>query len=319
VQQTRGSSQQQAGRGRPVWFAPLVRSSQGDAVAAAALVVFWSSGFVGAALGTRYAAPDTLLAWRFVAVALLLVALAAVRRPRYDRRGLLRHGVLGLLCQCLYLGGVFSGVALGVPAGTTALIAAGQPLLVAVAAGPVLGERPPARQWVGLAVGLAGVAVVVSGDAGAGSAPAWAYLLPVVGMLGLASGTVLQRRWRPRETLLASITVQAVVAAACFVAAAAVAGRLRPPAEAGFWWAVAWLVVLSTAGGYGTYLLVLRRSGATRVSTLLYLTPPATMVWAWLMFGERPGPLVVPGGLLCAAGVALVLVRPRAGLQHPAG
>jgi drug/metabolite transporter (DMT)-like permease len=66
-------------------------------------------------------------------------------------------------------------------------------------------------------------------------------------------------------------------------------------------------VVLSSFGGYGAYLLVLRRSGAVRVSTLLYLTPPATMLWAYLMFGEVPGPLVVPGVAVCAVGVALAL------------
>ncbi|WP_219414549.1 DMT family transporter [Pseudonocardia nigra] len=288
-----------------------MRSTRSDALGAAALVVFWSSGFVGAELGTRYAAADTLLAWRYVVVAVPLVALAVACRTRYDGRALGRHGTLGLLCQCVYLSGVFGGVELGVPAGTTALIAAAQPLLVAAVAGPLLGERPTVRQWWGLAIGLTGVGVVVSGDIGSGGAPAWAYLLPVGGVLALSAGTVLQRRWRPAETLLASLTVQTTVACVFFLAAAAAAGRLQPPAGAGFWWAVAWLVILSTAGGYGTYLLMLRRVGATRVSTLLYLTPPATMVWAWLMFAETPGPLAVPGGLVCALGVALVLVGPR--------
>jgi drug/metabolite transporter (DMT)-like permease len=67
------------------------------------------------------------------------------------------------------------------------------------------------------------------------------------------------------------------------------------------------VVVLSSFGGYGTYLLVLRRSGAVRVSTLLYLTPPTTMLWTFGMFGEVPGPLAVPGVALCAVGVALAL------------
>jgi drug/metabolite transporter (DMT)-like permease len=139
------------------------------------------------------------------------------------------------------------------------------------------------------------------------------FLLPVGGMAALASGTLLERRLRPAESPLGSLTAQTVFAAVFFVAVAAAGGRLQPPADPGFWWAVAWVVVLSSFGGYGMYLLVLRRSGAVRVSTLLYLTPPTTMTWAFLMFGEVPGPLMLPGAVLCAVGVALALRerRPR--------
>jgi len=275
--------------------------------AGTALVVLWSSGFIGAELGTRYAPADTLLAWRYVVAAALLGGLAVVLDTRLGPRALVRHGALGLLIQCLYLGGVVTGVALGVPAGTTALIAAVQPLLVAAAAGPLLGERTGARGRVGLALGLVGVGLVVAGDLGSGGAPWWAFLLPVGGMIALSAGTLLERWWRPSETPLTSLTVQTVVAAGFFVALASAGGRLAPPADPGFWWAVAWVVLLSSFGGYGAYLLVLRRSGAVRVSTLLYLTPPATMLWAYAMFGEAPGPLALPGVAICAAGVALAL------------
>ena len=272
-----------------------------------ALVVLWSSGFVGAELGTRYAPADTLLAWRYIVAAAALAGLAVVLDTRLGPRALLRQGTLGLLCQCLYLGGVVTGVGLGVPAGTTALIASVQPLLVAAVAGPVLGERTGPRGRVGLALGLGGVGLVVAGDLGLGGAPWWAFLLPVGGMAALATGTLLERRWRPAESPLESLTVQTVLAAGVFVAVAGAGGNLAPPADPGFWWAVGWVVVLASFGGYGAYLLVLRRSGAVRVSTLLYLTPPTTMLWAFLMFGEVPGVLAVPGVALCAVGVALAL------------
>jgi drug/metabolite transporter (DMT)-like permease len=289
-----------------------------DAAAGAALVVMWSSGFVGAELGTRYASPDTLLAWRYVVAAGALAALAVVLGTRLGPRALLRQGVLGLLSQFLYLGGVVTGVALGVPAGTSALIAALQPLLVAAAAGPLLGERTGPRQRVGLGLGLAGVSLVVAGDVGLDGAPWWAYLLPLGGMAALSAGTLLERRLRPAESPLQALTAQTVVTAGFFVAVAAAGGRLSPPAEPAFWWAVVWVVVLSTFGGYGAYLVVLRRSGAVRVSTLLYLTPPTTMLWALLMFGELPGPLALPGIALCAVGVALVLRPDRAAPAVPA-
>jgi drug/metabolite transporter (DMT)-like permease len=282
-----------------------------DLLAATALVVMWSSGFIGAALGTSAAAADTLLAWRYLAAATVLGALMAVRRPRLPRGALARQGGIGLLVQVGYLGGVVSGVGLGVPAGTAALVAALQPLVVAAAAGPLLGERTDRRQTVGLLAGLAGVALVVSGDLSLGTAPWWAYLLPLAGMAALSGGTLLERRVAPRESLLDSLTLQTLAATAVFAAETVVAGRFTPPADPTFWWAVAWTVVLSTFGGYGSYLLVLRRGGANRVSTLLYLTPPTTMLWAFWMFGERPGALAFVGVAVCAAGVYAVLAPSR--------
>jgi drug/metabolite transporter (DMT)-like permease len=283
-----------------------------DLLLAGAFVVFWSSGFVGAELGTSYAAADTLLAWRYAIAAILLWIAVGVRRVAVPPGAPARQVVLGLLNQVLYLGGAVTGVALGVPAGTVALIAALQPLVVAAAAGPVLGQHTTRRQRVGLLVGLAGVALVVAGDIGPGTAPWWAFLLPLGGMLMLSTGTLVERRLRPPESPLVSMALQATAAAAAFATTAALTGRLAPPVEPGFWLAVAWVVVLSSFGGYGTYLVVLRRSGPMRVSTLLYLTPPTTMLWTFAMFGDVPGLLAAPGIALTAVGVWLALRAPAA-------
>lgn len=286
-----------------------MRGRRIDAMAAAVLVVCWSSGFVGAVLGTRAAPVDTVLAWRSLVSALVLGSWALLRGLRVPLRALLRQGGLGLLVQVLYLGGVFAAAGAGVPAGTSALIAALQPMVVAAVAGPLLGERTSRRQRTGLLVATAGVALVVAVDLGGGQAAAWAYLLPVGALAALAAGTVLERRWRPTESLVTSLALQSAVAALVFCTVAAVDQHLTPPTTAGFWLAIGWLVVLSTLGGYGTYLFVVRRSGATRASTLLYLTPPTTAVWAWLLFGQAPSRLAVPGSLICAAGVGLALCK----------
>jgi drug/metabolite transporter (DMT)-like permease len=278
-----------------------------DAALAVALVMLWSSGFVGARLGTEATTATTLLAWRFLCAAAVLGVVAAVRRPRMPRGDVRRHAVLGLLIQVAYLEGVVTGIELGVPTGTAALIAATQPLLVAVA-GP---DRTSVRQRCGLAVGLAGVGLVVAGDLGPGTAPAWAFLLPAAGTVALAAGTLLERRWRTGSAPIDGFVVQTGAAAAAVLALAATTGQLSPPADPTFWWAVAWTVVLSSFGGYGTYLLMLRRTGAMRTSTLLYLTPPVTALWVWAMFGQAPAPLALPGAIAAAVGAALVLAPPR--------
>jgi drug/metabolite transporter (DMT)-like permease len=255
-----------------------------DAVVAAVFVVCWSSGFVGAELAARSAPVTTVLAWRTLFAAVLLGAWVCMRRERVRPRSLLRQAGLGLLVQVTYLGGVFAAAAAGVAAGTSALVAALQPLL-----------------------GAAGVALVVAGDLSAGSVAPAAFLLPVGALIGLSAGTLLERRWRPSESLVVSLAVQSAMAGVVFGAVAAGRGEFVPPDDAAFWLAVVWLVVLSTLGGYGSYLLVVRRSGATAASTLLYLTLPATAAWAWAMFGQAPGPTALPGVLICALGVLLVL------------
>jgi len=284
-----------------------------------ALVVLWSSGFIGAELGTRQAPASALLAWRYLVAGAILLAVCLWRRERIDRSGIRRQVVLGVLCQAAYLGMTVSGVGLGVPSGTTALVASMQPLVVIALAAFVLAERAHVAQLVGLVLGLAGVMLVVGGDLRTGDAPWWAYVLPFIGMLSLSSGTVLQQRWRPRESVLASITVQTITAAAAFWLLAVVEGTAGAPTPPAFWVAIAWVVLLSSFGGYGTYLFVSRTQGATHASTLLYLTPPTTMVWAALMFGDRLSVAGLAGMGVSAIGVVLALRfagRPRRGARQ---
>ena len=278
-------------------------------LASVALVVMWSSGFVGAELGIRAGGtPLQLLSWRFSILAVMLVTVClALRVDLTDRRAWGRQAVIGLLSQAGFLFLIFEGVNQGVDGGTAALIASLQPLLVATVAGRILGERITPTMWIGMVLGLAGVAVVVSGDLGGGSAQWWADLLPAAGMLSLTTGTVLTQKLRPTESLLQSITMQMVVTALALVAVSVVAGQTPLPAELDFWLAVLWLVFLSTLGGYAMFVYVTRTRGATVASVLLYLTPPTTMLWVWLMFSVPITVIAVVGMAISAIGVTMVL------------
>ena len=295
---------------------------------AAGLVLMWSSGFVGAELGTREASADTLLMWRFLVAAALLGGVRLLLRAargnqgaRLPPRALAEQSAIGLLSQGVYLGAIVWAVGLGVPAGTSALIAALQPLAAGALAGRLLGETVTRRQWAGLVLGLAGVALVVRDDlASPSAAPPAAYLLPFAGMAGLLAASFLERRARHRVPAADALPLHCVVSALLFTALAAFAGhgRLEPPATGEFWLAVTWVVVLSTVGGYGFYWLSLRRSGVTRTSALIYLTPPTTVVWAYVMFGERPGPLALLGMVVAVLGVVVSVRSPHV-RTHPSG
>lgn len=270
-----------------------------------AFVVFWSSGFVGAGMAADTgASANTSLFWRYAVTAAILLVIAVARRRRYGRAFLVREIVLGVLGQAVYLSGVFHGASLGVPAGTSALIASLQPVLVAVISSRAAHESLGARRVLGLTAGVTGVGLVVVADIGAGGG-LLGVLAVVAGMVALTAATLLGDR-RPRPSgydLLDSLTVQSAAALAGFGLVAAAGGGFVPPAAPEFWTAVAFLVVLPFVGGYGCYLLVLDRSGSLAVSALLFLTPAVAAAWSALALDQPFQLTTIPGFLLALIGV----------------
>lgn len=275
---------------------------------AGALVVVWSSGFIGAELGARAAPPATVLAWRFLvtAVALLPWLLRAV--GALDRREWIRQAVLALLCQCLYLAAIFGAAAAGVPAGTSALIASLQPAVVLVATALLGSQRLTFRHGAGLVMGSTGVALTAAADLRAGVSIE-TLALPLSAMLSLTVGTLLQQRWstapRTSTPLMQTVAIQALIGAALFAAYATAAGELVPPPATAFWTATSCSAVAGVSS-YGLYYLITTRDGAARASTLLYLTPAITALWAALMFGQ-PLQATAVAGLLVSAVAVIVL------------
>jgi len=283
----------------------------------ALFVLLWSTGFVGAKYGLPYAEPFTFLGARLVVAAGLLAVLALATRSAAPASPAQygRAGVVGLLLHAGYLGGVFYGISLGVPAGVSAVVVSLQPVLTAVLAARVLGERPSARQWLGLALGVAGVGLVVGpGIAAAGSAEPLSPAGLVACLVALASGTlgtVYQKRHGDGIPLVWGTAVQYVAAAAVLLAIAAATEDMTIRWTGEFVAAFLWLVVVLSLGAVLLLLLLLRRGTAAGVSSLYYLVPPAVAVEAYLLFGERVSGLSLVGIGVTALGVALVVVPAR--------
>jgi drug/metabolite transporter (DMT)-like permease len=286
-------------------------------VAPVAFVLLWSTGFVGAQYGLPYAQPFTFLALRLALAGVLLAGLAAVTRSGRpaSRAQVGRAGVTGLLMHAGYLGGVFFAIASGLPASVAAVVVSLQPVLTAALATRLLGERLVALQWLGLALGVGGVALVLT--PGLASAAGDAGAFPPVGVAGClvallagTAGTLWQKRHGDDIPLLSGTAVQYAAAA---LALAAVAGATETMAiqwTAEFVAALVWLVVPLSLGAVLLLLFLLRRGSASGVSSLLYLVPPATAVETYLLFGEELPLLSLVGVAVTTLGVALVLRPP---------
>ena len=128
----------------------------------ALFVMLWATGFIGARYAMPWAEPFTFLSARFVLTMLILVPLALLWKSKaMDRRQAAHAMVAGALMHGVYLGGVFWAIDHGMPAGLSALIIGLQPLITALMAGWFLGEAMLPRHWAGLAVGFAGVMMVL--------------------------------------------------------------------------------------------------------------------------------------------------------------
>lgn len=282
-------------------------------------VLLWSSGFVFAKLGLAYAEPLTFLSVRMIAVVALLAVILALTRPKWpNAAGIVHSAITGLMVHGLYLGGVFVAIENGVSAGLAALIVSLQPVLTSTIANRFLGERVVARQWLGLALGLLGVYLVLSEKTASGGATPLGWIAATVALLGITIGTLYQKRfgggmdWRP------ALCVQYAAAALLFsLGALAFETRIvRWTPE--FLFAVAYLVFVLSFGAIWLFYFLIRRAAATRVVSLFYLVPPTTALMAWAWFGERLPPLSLFGMAVCVAGVALVNWRPASAASAPA-
>ena len=272
-------------------------------------VFLWSTGFVGARYGLPHAGPLSFLLVRYtLVVSLFLLLIWAMRAPwPSDRRAWAHIGVSGILIHGVYLGGVFSAIGAGLPAGIAALIAGLQPILTAFGAAAWLGERVVARQWLGLALGLSGVVLVLVGkgllDA---QAPSAAMLVPIIlALLGITAGTLYQKRFCPHFDLRTGAVLQFVPAAVVTFFCMLWIEDFRVDWTGDFVFALLWLTLVLSVGAIALLNLLIRQGSAVNVSRLFFLTPPTTALIAWAMFGESLPGLALAGMGIAVAGVYL--------------
>jgi drug/metabolite transporter (DMT)-like permease len=280
------------------------------AVLGALFVLLWSTGYPAARIGLSHSAPFTLLTARFACAGLIYAVLAlrfAVPWPR--GRAVLHSAVTGALQLALQFGGLYLAAARGVNVGLIALVIGTMPIVTALL-GLALGDRVRPQQWLGFALGFAGVALAVGEGIGPGhGAGAGAYLAVLVGLIALSVGTLYQKRFASQVDLRSNLAVQNLVATALLVPLAAYEGwsfDASPPLLA----SLGWMVAVNSLAAFALFFVLLRRGAVYEVTSLFFLMPPVTALIDYVVLGDRLTALKIAGTAVAALGVFLA-TRPQ--------
>ena len=282
-------------------------------------VLIWATGFIVARYGMPHAPPMKFLAVRYGLSVACFVLWALVARAAWpkDRAQLGHLAVTGVLMHAGYLGGVWAAVKLGMGAGLSALLLSLQPVLTAIWIS-TQGGQVARRQWAGLALGLAGLLLVVWQKLGLGEVHPANLLCACVALVSITAGTLYQKRFvAPCDVRTANLVQLAAALGVTVPLALLETEAMRWTLPAGglngeLAGAMAWSVLGLTLGGSSLLYLLIQRGAATAVTSLMYLVPPTTAAMAWLLFDEPITALIGAGVALTAVGVSLVVRPPRA-------
>jgi drug/metabolite transporter (DMT)-like permease len=275
--------------------------------APALFVLLWSTGFIGARYGLPYIEPLTFLAVRMVFAVVIMAGIALVGGARWPVGNEVGHSVVaGSLVHGLGLGGVFTAISQGVPAGISALIMGLQPILTSTVANRFMGEKVTPLQWLGLALGLVGVLLVLH-DRNivlAGSVLGW--VANFLALIGLTLGTLYQKRYCGGIDWRTGNLIQYAAVGAMFTLGAFAFETREIQWTGELILAMAWLVLVLSIAAVALLYWLIRRSPATGFASLFYLVPVVTAFVAYILFDERLDSISMLGMVICVGGVALV-------------
>ena len=276
-------------------FAPLI------------FVVIWSTGFIAARAAAPYADPNLFLIIRFALTALCFAVLARRIAWPTGRQALL-HAVAGMLMNGLYLSGAWWSIAHGVAAGVMALLGALQPLLTALVAVIWLRARLSLRTWIGLGIGIVGVALVIVpklAATGLGELAPWPVAVAVGSIFALTAGTMIQKSSISGGDLRSAGAIQNGAAALVAVVLFSAVGTWHWENHPAVWASLAWSVGVLSLGGATLLIWMVRHGEATRTTSLMLLVPPLAAIEAYFLFGETLNTLQIAGFALAIGGVVL--------------
>ena len=280
----------------------------------ALFTLLWAGGYIAAKIGLQYAEPMTLLSMRFAAIVMLLVPVYLAVRPDLPktRWDWIHLSVVGILMQAVYFGFCWWAFKAGVSAGVLAIFMSLQPILVAILAPGIAGEKVGWKRWCGLLLGLLGVLTVILARSDIEPPTIAGIGFSLMGLLGITMGVLYEKRFGTRHH---PVTANLIQYLAGFLAVIPVA--LMTETQTILWGpqlfgALGYLVFGSSLLAMTMLLLMVRAGEVSRVSSLMFLVPPLAALFGWQILDEAMPPLAWAGMLLAALGVFIVLKRKTA-------
>jgi len=229
-------------------------------------------------------------------------------RPRWpaSRREFAHVVAAGLLMHGIQLSGSHYAQYLGLSAGIVALILAVQPLITAVVARRWLHERLAPRQWAGVGIGLLGVLLVVWHKIDVREMTLGALVAVTVGLAGVTAGTLYQRVYCPTVDLYSAAWIQFAASLILLLPFAFGVEGAKVDWSWALFGSIAFLVILASIFAVNALHTLMRHGQATKVTSILYLTPIFAVVLEYLMFDVVPSVLTLAGIAVTCLGVALV-------------
>jgi drug/metabolite transporter (DMT)-like permease len=278
------------------WIAPI-------------FVIIWSTGFIIARYGMPHAEPMTFLSLRFLGVLICMIPIVLLWKAPWPRQSQIIHNAIdGILLQAGYLGGVWAAVREGMSAGLTALIVGLQPILTALLASWVA-ERVRPVQWLGLAIGLLGVGLVVWAKIVMIGFSDLSFVFIIIALLAITAGTLYQKKYCPQFDLRTGSVIQFAASAVVCVPLMMIFETREIAWVPELVFSLLWSIFALSIGASSLLFVMIRHGAATKVTSLMYLTPPTTALMAWFLFNE---PITWTIGLGIALTMGAVLMVNKA-------
>lgn len=280
-------------------------------------VMLYGTGFVGAKFGLPYAPPMTFLVLRFAIAASIVALIAAGFRARWPAtsREALHICVAGSLTVGTFSAGVFVAINLGLSPALSALIIALQPIIVAIGARQLLGERLVIQQWLGLGLGLIGVALVVAHKLDFTQVHMAGLAFAVLGLLGLSFGNLYQKRFCADMNIFTGGALQSASSFALCLPFALMFEDVRVDWSVEFAAALSYMSIGVSIGALSLLYVMIRRGEVARVASIFYFVPVSAALASHLLFGEQIDAAVAVGIAVTAAGVAIVNIQTKRSSQ----
>ncbi|MGH1539034.1 MAG: DMT family transporter [Arenicella sp.] len=281
-------------------------------------VVLWSTGFIGAKYALPYIEPFNLLLIRMLISLVVFGLLMLAFRSAWPSKSQIMHQlVVGSLVHGAYLGGTFAAIKLHMPAGVTSLLVGLQPLLTALIAWSILGERLYPKQWIGLFLGLLGVSMVLlrGQELGQFDVSMAALIAALIALLGISIGTLYQKHFGKDVDLLSASFFQYLATAVWMALLSGLYEHQQVQWHPELILALIWLVFGLSLSAILLLMYMIREGEASRVASYFYLVPPLTALETWLLFDEVLSVGAIAGVLVTVLGVFLVLKSPRQNVQ----